>query len=282
MPIGGMPWIPYGPCGGPWPPAMGECNCITVFWICCCVGGIWPAAEDATTCYINYISDYFRYIVKISRARFFPNVLNDDNVFTCGMTGGSDGNVRFTRRSLTAGNSEHSDWLAPYSANLFSCRDAAAVAEAGLGSLFSASCVRFVVTSYTNGNTKDGGSPWTPILVICNCEIYTGTVRKRRVCDKDRPKLRSTRNVNECKRKHIIILTKNKILFLQTSTPAMPVGTIGAAEGGIRKHHCTVHLNCCCGIRLGNRSSFIICTKSFNTLKGTFSILPKPDSVLGL
>lgn len=43
----------------------------------------------------------------------------------------------------------------------------------GLRSLLSASCVKFVVTSYTNGSTKDGVSPWygIPILVICNCDI---------------------------------------------------------------------------------------------------------------
>jgi len=30
-------------------------------------------------------------------------------IITCGITGGSDGNVKLARRSLTAGNNEHSD-----------------------------------------------------------------------------------------------------------------------------------------------------------------------------
>lgn len=61
----------------------------------------------------------------------------------------------------------------------------------------------------------------------------------------------------------------------------MPVGTIGVPEGGILKHHCTFHLSCCCA-NPGTNSNFIICTKSFNTLNGTFNILPKPESVFGL
>ena len=47
MPIGGIPWIPYA-WGGPWFPAMGECNCIAGLWICC-VGVTWPPAGDGTT-----------------------------------------------------------------------------------------------------------------------------------------------------------------------------------------------------------------------------------------
>jgi len=90
--------------------------------------------------------------------------------YTCDITGGSDGNVKLAKRSLTEGNSEHSDWFAPYSANLFNCMDAAVIA--GLRSLLSANCVTFVVTSYTNGNTKDVSPGYDiPILVSCNCEI---------------------------------------------------------------------------------------------------------------
>jgi len=40
-------------------------------------------------------------------------------------------------------------------------------------------------------------------------------------------------------------------LVLQTSTAAIPVGTIGVAEGGIRKLHCTAHFICCCCTRPG-------------------------------
>ena len=32
-------------------------------------------------------------------------------------------------------------------------------------------------------------------------------------------------------------LTKNKILLRQTTTAAIPTGTIGAADGGILRHH---------------------------------------------
>lgn len=44
-------------------------------------------------------------------------------------------------------------------------------AVTGPGSLFSASCVRFVLTSYTKGNTKEAGSAPVAycVLVICNC-----------------------------------------------------------------------------------------------------------------
>ena len=48
MPMGGIPWIPYGACGGPWFPAIGECNCIAGLWICC-VGVTCPPAGDGTT-----------------------------------------------------------------------------------------------------------------------------------------------------------------------------------------------------------------------------------------
>lgn len=68
-------------------------------------------------------------------------------VLTWDITGGSEGRVKLASKSLTAGKREHSDWFAPYSANLFNCKDAAAIAEAGLGSLFSANCVKFVLTS---------------------------------------------------------------------------------------------------------------------------------------
>jgi hypothetical protein len=85
----------------------------------------------------------------------------------------SDGRLRLHSRSLTAGNSEHSLWVTPNSANLFSWRLAAVVAEAGPGSRFSASCVRFVLTSYTNGRTSDGASMLDgygpPIRVIWSC-----------------------------------------------------------------------------------------------------------------
>lgn len=78
------------------------------------------------------------------------------------------------------------------------------------------------------------------------------------------------------------VLTKNNILFLQTSTAAIPVGTIGVALGGMRIAHCTLHFSPCCCTSPGISSSRMICTKSLSTLYGTFSMHPKPSKLLGL
>jgi hypothetical protein len=117
----------------------------------------------------------------------FPLYLLSDNHLTCAWD--SDGRLRVQSRSLTAGNSEHSLWLTPNSANLLSWRLAAVVAEAGPGSRFSASCVRFVLTSYTNGRTSDGvsildgyGPPirviwsWIKLIETWNWMIWTWNI----------------------------------------------------------------------------------------------------------
>lgn len=78
------------------------------------------------------------------------------------------------------------------------------------------------------------------------------------------------------------LLTKNRILVRYTKTPAIPIGTIGIADGGVRSIHWTDHFNPCCWARPGTSSNFMICMKSLSTLTGTFNIQQKPNMEFGL
>lgn len=61
--------------------------------------------------FTNFFVESYVYTSSLSKIKnaFYFSLCN--NVITCDMTGGSDGNVKLARRSLTAGNSVHSGWV---------------------------------------------------------------------------------------------------------------------------------------------------------------------------